>query len=354
MASSPTRQIQAKGAKPEDHVNDFLDFISQFCAKKGYQGLRDLSQENEDLKTKLKQAEVDCQDRRDAFISVIENEASEWKRKFDKSESGCQLELKEMARLTEVEKAQDKIKKQRDDAISKHNSLEKDMKAKHEALLKSANERKSLEESLKALRSYCTNLSTHEDMQSNTLAAKQMRVAAGLAVLATALQRQIFQPLYLGADSNEFVVFLESFREMDPQHELYLRSVLLKSHLEKQKEFGRIRAKNAAMEAMLMLQMLIPSDKLVDCMAEVTRICEDALKQWMPLQKIKQQVVANMRFEKPSEMGLALDLPVAARAPDSAKANKQRVGSKSQAGQASSTQPEDEDSSSDEEDVYGV
>ncbi|KEY74904.1 hypothetical protein S7711_10432 [Stachybotrys chartarum IBT 7711] len=284
MASSPTRQIQAKGAKPEDHVNDFLDFISQFCAKKGYQGLRDLSQENEDLKTKLKQAEP------------------------GREPQGLALLLYEFADARRYAKQYTKVDE-----------------------------------------SYSIPLPA-----SNSLAAKQMRVAAGLAVLATALQRQIFQPLYLGADSNEFVVFLESFREMDPQHELYLRSVLLKSHLEKQKEFGRIRAKNAAMEAMLMLQMLIPSDKLVDCMAEVTRICEDALKQWMPLQKIKQQVVANMRFEKPSEMGLALDLPVAARAPDSAKANKQRVGSKSQAGQASSTQPEDEDSSSDEEDVYVV
>ncbi|KEY67600.1 hypothetical protein S7711_08273 [Stachybotrys chartarum IBT 7711] len=423
MANSQVQQSKFNGSKPELHIDEFFEFISQCCSTEGYKGVRSLYQENQNLKTQLKGSEdvynktrLSLSDHATALsekskqlnqvqegIAGIESRASEWKKKYEDLEEVRRREGVEFARLKKIADAQPVIKKERDDLVEKLESLKKSLQAKDTALRQATSEKAVLDNSLKALRLFGIEMQSFDAMKikvtsslnsikaaalqfakdflfqdldpsffhewealrqhldskghliplpaSNSLVAKQMRMAVGLAVLGKALQEHIFQPLYLGHSSVESTSFLQSLRQKDDSHEIYVRSILLKAHPELQKRCGEVRATYAVQEVMRVLEEVVPTDKLQECQAEVRRISADALQTWLPLQRIKEQIVADFNFDiEGPQRGHMLELPGIAQAQKHPKAKVSATASGMKNGKGTQKQGKDEESDSDDSD----
>lgn len=176
-------------------------------------------------------------------------------------------------------------------------------------------------------------------------------MALGLVVLGKALQKHIFQPLYLGPISTESTSFLQSLRQQDPEHEIYVRSVLLKAHPDLQKRSGEVRATNAVQEVMGALKMLVPTEKFQKCQAEVQRISEEAVDKWLSLQRVEKQIVADFNFDiEGPERGLMLDLPGIAQAQRNARAKVSATASGMKNGQGTQKSGKELKSDSDDSD----
>ena len=143
---------------------------------------------------------------------------------------------------------------------------------------------------------------------SNSSTAKQMRLAAGLVALGRSLEQHVFQPFYLRDDQNQFVALLESLGSKNPAQEAHVRSVLLKAFPSEQEEVGEARADTAAYQAMEFIKLIIASDKLKSCWLGLKAVCDEARRTWMPLQRLKEQVIAYSEPGHPEEWQI-LPLP---------------------------------------------
>lgn len=77
---------------------------------------------------------------------------------------------------------------------------------------------------------------------SNTIAAKNMRVAALVGLCADAMSRRIFQSTYL-LDGNQLHELINAIQSYDWHQGTYLRSVLLRSLTQEQKNNSFTRTK---------------------------------------------------------------------------------------------------------------
>lgn len=133
---------------------------------------------------------------------------------------------------------------------------------------------------------------------SNSEAAKQVRYAVGLMVLASMLEHRIFQLLYLSVKPSETEIILDLLAKKDAAHQQYARSVLRKVLDEEQTQIGDTRAENAARDVMNLLKDLVPSDKHSSCLSELRNIFNAALKAWKPVLNLKEAVVITFRWNK--------------------------------------------------------
>ncbi|KFA56156.1 hypothetical protein S40293_10356 [Stachybotrys chartarum IBT 40293] len=426
MANAQVQQSKINGSKPEVHIDEFFKFITQCCSTEGYQGVRSLYQDNQNLKTQLKESEEVYQRTRlalsdhaaalnenskqlnqvQAGIASIESRASEWKKKYEDSEEIRRKEGVESARLKKIADALPMIRKERDDFFKQSEGLSKSLQAKSDALRKMTSDKARLDDNLKTLRSYGADMQAFEAVQSkvissleaitnaalqftkaflfqeldprvfhewdsvrrdlakerlsiplpasNSLVAKQMRMVVGLVVLGKALKEHIFEPLYLDPSTTELISFLQSLRQKNYDHEVYVRSVFLKSHPALQKKSGEDRAANARQEVMSVLGMLVPKEKLQDCQAEVGRIFEDALQKWLPLQRIKEQIVADFNFDIEPQRGHMLELPGISQAQKHSRAKVPATASGMSNDQGTQKSAKDEESDSDDLEVHAV
>ena len=135
-----------------------------------------------------------------------------------------------------------------------------------------------------------------------------MRLAAGLVALGRSLERHVFQPFYFGDGQDFLVALLESLGAKNPAQEAHVRSVLLKAFSSEQEEIGEARAETAASQAMDFIQLIVPNDKRESCLLGLDAVCDEALRTWMPLQRLKEQVVA-YRYPGDPEEWQILPLP---------------------------------------------
>ena len=77
MASKVTTMSQHENNIPtsqhEDHVNGFFELITQHCATRGYQGLKNICEENDDIKRQLTQKDTANR----AFMAELAKQQSE-------------------------------------------------------------------------------------------------------------------------------------------------------------------------------------------------------------------------------------------------------------------------------------
>lgn len=83
---------------------------------------------------------------------------------------------------------------------------------------------------------------------TNSVAAKQMRVAAVLRLLAEAASSHICQPIHIPHKGTTVADLLDTIEQLDPQRARHIRSVLLNIAPGKQEEFGKARATTACQD----------------------------------------------------------------------------------------------------------
>ncbi|KAK0742116.1 hypothetical protein B0T21DRAFT_360640 [Apiosordaria backusii] len=128
--------------------------------------------------------------------------------------------------------------------------------------------------------------------QSNTPAAKGMRISAVLAILSRALHRHVFRPNYLLEDDDETLVkFLRALEDDDPAREAHFRATMLSMMPERQLEQAARRVKTVVREVSWLVQHLLTALQFEAFCTGLEAACRLACEQWMRIQ------VANMKIE---------------------------------------------------------
>ncbi|KAB5576608.1 hypothetical protein GE09DRAFT_954522 [Coniochaeta sp. 2T2.1] len=130
--------------------------------------------------------------------------------------------------------------------------------------------------------------------QSNSPAAKQMRVAAVLAVLSRALDRYIFRPVYVtdnGAGDDGIMNLLRAIACDSATKEEHTRATLLAMIPEKQKAAATKRVSAVVREVSWAVQHLLSALQYETFCTGLEKACRLACVQWMRIQ------VAQMKIE---------------------------------------------------------
>ncbi|KAK1982765.1 hypothetical protein LZ30DRAFT_769929 [Colletotrichum cereale] len=124
---------------------------------------------------------------------------------------------------------------------------------------------------------------------TNSFAAKKMRVAAALTILASALVEHVFQPTYLLGD-NELARLLTDLAFDDPEREAHLRSALLSLDPPRQKAHAIERAQKASSELSKYVSPLLPGSKQDQFTSALRAICQDARRCWARVLRLPDRV----------------------------------------------------------------
>ncbi|KAK4234608.1 hypothetical protein C8A03DRAFT_18524 [Achaetomium macrosporum] len=128
--------------------------------------------------------------------------------------------------------------------------------------------------------------------QSNTPAAKGMRISAVLAVLSRAMHKHLFRPVYLLDDDDENLVrFLRALEDEDPTREAHMRATLLSMMPERQLEQRARRIKMVVREVSWLVQHLLSALQFETFCSGLEAACKLACEQWMRIQ------LASMKIE---------------------------------------------------------
>ncbi|KAJ9154903.1 hypothetical protein NKR23_g2569 [Pleurostoma richardsiae] len=133
---------------------------------------------------------------------------------------------------------------------------------------------------------------------SNTTAAKQMRVAAVLTILASELAKNIFQPTYLATEGEELSELMTDLAGPEPQRERYLRSVLLAADPESQQETARTRVSRVVREVTGCVGPLLPIEKQGGFQSALEKLCRQVCEQWTRLQRIPEKIEPYLDLEE--------------------------------------------------------
>ncbi|KAK1832571.1 hypothetical protein QBC39DRAFT_304602 [Podospora conica] len=128
--------------------------------------------------------------------------------------------------------------------------------------------------------------------QSNSPAAKGMRISAVLAVLSRALHRHIFRPAYLPLDDatdavgaeTPLIAFLRLLEDEDPAREAHMRATLLAMLPEQQRELGTRRVQTVVREVSWLVQHLLSAVQFAEFVSGLEAACRLAREQWMRIQ----------------------------------------------------------------------
>ncbi|PHH58492.1 hypothetical protein CDD82_2949 [Ophiocordyceps australis] len=126
---------------------------------------------------------------------------------------------------------------------------------------------------------------------SNSPAARQMRVAAALAIMADSLAQYILQPTYLLRDSNELSDLLAGLSIEDPAREAYVRAVLLSVSPDRQEQNRRTRCGHAVVDVLSYTASLLSSpERIDDLRAALEAMCEQVCAEWSHVQALAERV----------------------------------------------------------------
>ncbi|KLP00974.1 uncharacterized protein Y057_14797 [Fusarium fujikuroi] len=124
---------------------------------------------------------------------------------------------------------------------------------------------------------------------SNSPAAKQMRVAAGLRIYSMALADHVFRSTYLTQNS-DFEDVLRDLETEDPMHEAFTRAVLLKIQPARQARNREARAKMVADQVSDAIADLVPSSQKETLKARLYQVSLEACKAWLIVQQLLEPV----------------------------------------------------------------
>ena len=128
--------------------------------------------------------------------------------------------------------------------------------------------------------------------KTNTATAKQMRVAAVLAILSTELAHLIYRPVYLRGQDEGLTEFLASLAVVDDEQETYLRSVLLRATTKlTQHDAGSERVEQVSNTLLRLLGTVFDKpDHPKRFAAALRQFCGNSCNIWQSIQKFEQKV----------------------------------------------------------------
>ncbi|KAG6057629.1 hypothetical protein E4U17_001135 [Claviceps sp. LM77 group G4] len=131
---------------------------------------------------------------------------------------------------------------------------------------------------------------------SNSRAARRMRVAAGLAAYAKALDKYVFKPVYMTSCTDEIDHILNTLWNEDPSHEFFVRSVLLKILPQTQDEKKQARVREVVENVHRTLDLWVSSAHREHFKAGLEVLCEHMCQAWMQIQHLRDRVRPSFSF----------------------------------------------------------
>jgi hypothetical protein len=135
---------------------------------------------------------------------------------------------------------------------------------------------------------------------SNTLAAKSMRIAAGLAILSRALAESIFRPTHVTQD-HELDIVLDRLSCQDPPQEVYTRATLLKVLPDRQRRNQEASVESVVEQVSRILNHMVPSSRKDEFRLSLQRVTEKICHGWCMVQKLQERVKPNFSFDLPDD-----------------------------------------------------
>lgn len=138
--------------------------------------------------------------------------------------------------------------------------------------------------------------------QSNTVDAKNMRVAAILAILARSVDRNIFQPTYhLGPNSGLRELFVQQATK-NSRRESWCRALLLPMFPQYQEAVAADRCAKVVHEVMSIVQGLLPGEQIDRFRIRLNQFTESAIDAWKRIQRIKEKLESDFDMTVYEEM----------------------------------------------------
>lgn len=133
--------------------------------------------------------------------------------------------------------------------------------------------------------------------QSNSQAAKQMRIAIMLAILARAIDKDIFQPTYILDGESGIRELLLHQAIADSGKEAYCRSILLSMFPEEQTKVSEERVKEVIGDVGWYAQDLLSVTQFETFKAGLEQVVQNASDLWKTVQHAKQRYEPNFALE---------------------------------------------------------
>ncbi|KAI6764035.1 hypothetical protein HG530_007824 [Fusarium avenaceum] len=135
---------------------------------------------------------------------------------------------------------------------------------------------------------------------SNSPAARLMRVAAGLRIYSMALADHVFKATYLIQD-DDFEDILGDLEREDPLHEAFTRAVLLKIQLARPARTREVRAKMVSDQVSGVIADLVPPSQQESFQARLYHISLEACNSWLVVQQLLEPVRPLFSSSKPED-----------------------------------------------------
>jgi hypothetical protein len=124
---------------------------------------------------------------------------------------------------------------------------------------------------------------------TNSLSAKDMRVAAGLLVFARSVARRILRPTYLLQDGGIDSV-LPALAEHDAYQEAYLRAALLKVLPDRQSQVREVGIRMAVQEVLDAVAGWIPEAEIQEFRSNLEEVAHNIADSWSRVQVLEENI----------------------------------------------------------------
>ncbi|OOF97962.1 hypothetical protein ASPCADRAFT_128143 [Aspergillus carbonarius ITEM 5010] len=132
---------------------------------------------------------------------------------------------------------------------------------------------------------------------SNTQAAKQIRLAIILAVLAREIDRHIFQPCYITPEDTRIREILVELAVTNSEKESFCRSLLHSINVEAQEKALSLIIQTVVSRVLSYLENLLTETQRTSMHASLERIVQKAAEVWQPIRRAKKRYEPD--FEQP-------------------------------------------------------
>lgn len=135
---------------------------------------------------------------------------------------------------------------------------------------------------------------------SNSVAAKGMRVVAGLVLLGRALVEYIFRPVHI-MQHNEFDIVLRDLGSQNPLQEMYARASLLKILPDRQKKNQEASIELVVKQVSHTLNHLIPLSRQDEFKLALRGVTGQICRSWSGVQKLEERINPSFSFDLPED-----------------------------------------------------
>ncbi|EXU95298.1 hypothetical protein X797_011625 [Metarhizium robertsii] len=125
---------------------------------------------------------------------------------------------------------------------------------------------------------------------SNSLAARRMRVAAGLAAYGKALDGYIFKPVYMTSQNDEIDQTLNALWTKNASHAFYVRAVLLSVLPETQEKKKNERVNEVVKQVYDAVGSFVNSERKEEFKSKLEDLCNRTCDGWMQIQHLEERV----------------------------------------------------------------